>query len=284
VVRKVTLNLVPVALNANRIPDDAGGKFFGEVLKHSRWPQGIWIVSPDGKILAFHYFKTASGESPARGRERWVRETIEAIDAGLAAFGPVAPREVKWHDPLPDRGAGLLPDGGVRLAIFASYMRQGKRDGDPVVDSARLTEADWRAFAPPEGSASDGWDLPESALRKLAPALCPLTDSIYAPQPGDVKLAKLHARSEVTERGWTRIRYTGTLESQHNRDGDPKLPIRSKADIEGLGRFDPKARRLTSLLLVFHGEYRTIPPWDKPKPFAAAAEWHLAAPGSAVQE
>ena len=51
VVRLVAEHCVPVALNANRIPNDDAGRFFQAIMRQSRWPQGIWIASPEGKVL-----------------------------------------------------------------------------------------------------------------------------------------------------------------------------------------------------------------------------------------
>jgi len=90
------------------VPDDAGGKFFKAVLRKQDWPQGLWVVSPEGEILAFHYFKGKTGETFAAGQQRWVQETRAAISAGLTAFGPVEPRKVQATDPLEHRGCGCF--------------------------------------------------------------------------------------------------------------------------------------------------------------------------------
>ena len=121
--------MIPVTLNTDRMPNDDAGKFFKEAMKSSRWPQGIWIIAPDGKVLAFHYYRPVSGESPERGKARWTRELLEAVETGLNAFGPVKEREVKPHNPLPDRGVGLREDGGARLAALWRLLpqRQARR-------------------------------------------------------------------------------------------------------------------------------------------------------------
>lgn len=269
--------MVPVALNANRIPDDDAGKFFQKIMKQSGWPQGIWIASPEGKVLAFHYLKDVSGESPAQTRVRWVRETLEAIDAGLKAFGPVTPRTLKEHDSMPDRGVGLREEGGVRLACYVTGLRKGQRDGDPVVDSVILSADDWKTFQPPKLDGGAEWSIPEAVVKKLAPALSPMTDSIYAPQTKDAKSAKLTCRIQRVETDRIFIRLDGNLKTEHFRDGDPKLPIRATAEFEGYAYYDTVKKQMTSLLLVFHGSYRNVPPWDQPKATASVVEWNLKA-------
>jgi len=43
----------PFALNTNRVPDDAGGKFFKAVLRKQDWPQGLWVFRPREKSWRF---------------------------------------------------------------------------------------------------------------------------------------------------------------------------------------------------------------------------------------
>ena len=274
VVRLVAEHCIPVALNANRIPNDDAGRFFRAIMQQSRWPQGIWIASPEGKVLAFDYFQVKSGESPAQSKTRWVQETLAAIESGLKAFGPVEPRKLAMHDPMPDRGCGYCATG-VRLAIYVRYLKDGKPDGDPVVDSVTIPADEWKVFGPPEAKVGGAWNIPETAVRRLAPVLSPLTDSIYTPQAADIKLAQFRGsvQSVDAERIW--IRFTGNLESMHNRDGDAKLPIRAAASAEGFGEWDRKQNRLTALVLVFRGSYRNVPPWDKPKSSGGVVEWQL---------
>jgi hypothetical protein len=274
VVRLVAEHCIPVALNANRIPNDDAGRFFRAIMQQSRWPQGIWIASPEGKVQAFHYFQVKSGESPAQSKTRWVQETLAAIDAGLKAFGPVETRKLAAHEAMPDRGCGFC-SAGARLAVYVRYLKDGKHDGDPVVDSVTIPADEWKAFGAPEATVGLKWDIPETTARRLAPALSPITDSIYTPQAADMKLAQVHAsvQSVDAERAW--IRYTGNLESLHHRDGDAKLPIRAAASVEGFGEWDRKQNRLIALVLVFRGSYRNVPPWDQPKSTGGVVEWQL---------
>jgi hypothetical protein len=267
--------MIPVALNADRFPDDDAGKFFRTVMKTNNWPQGIWIVAPDGKVLAFHYFRAMNGESPSKGKARWAQETLDAIEKGLTAFGPLQPRELKPHNPIPERGIGLLSNDGVRLAAFGTYLRNGKRDGDPVVDSIILTAEEWKTFQPRKLEVGAEWSVSEKAARRFAPVLSPLTDSIYAPLPKDAKIAKIDCRVEKADAKRVLIRLTGTWETEHFREDNPKLPIRADAKADGYAEYDPAKKQVTSLLLVLKGNYRNVPPWDTVKSTAGVVEWQL---------
>lgn len=270
VVRRVAETMVPFALNTNRVPDNDGGRFFKTVLRKQDWPQGLWVVSPEGQILAFHYYRGKAGESIAQGKQRWIDETKAAIEAGLKKFGPVQPRQVAATDPLKNRGVGKLHDGGARLAVYANGMHRGKKDGEPVVDSAILSAGEWSGFAPPELTAGAMWTIPANAVRKLVPVLSPMTDSIFTPQPKDATKAVLTATVESISAGKARIRIQGRLESLHHRDGDPKFPIQAAAALEGLAEYDVAGKQIRALLIVSHGEYRRS---AKPQATAGVIEW-----------
>ena len=265
--------MVPVALNADRLPEGEAGDFFRAAMRARRWPQGIWIVAPDGKVLAFHYFRVQSGEKPGPAKERWTRETLAAVEEGLKAFGPVGPRQPKRGESIPDRGVGLRPAGGARLAVCGGYVRGGRRDGDPVIDSVILSGKEWAAFAPPKAEVGVEWEIPEAVARRFAPALSPITDSIYTPRPSDVKATVLKAWVDRVEGSQVRIRFAGEWASAHNRDNNPQLPIQTRATAEGVGLYDRDSRKMQALLFVFRGTYVNVPPWKKKDATAAVVEW-----------
>jgi hypothetical protein len=262
--------MVPFALNTNRVPEDDGGKFFKAVLRKQDWPQGLWVVSPEGKILAFHYYRNKPGEKPADGQARWIKETRAAIEEGLKAFGEVKPRDPKKTDPLKHRGVGALADGSVRLAVYAHGMHKGKKDGEPVVDSTVLTAGEWSAFAPPALTTGTTWTLPAAAVGKLAPVLSPMTDAIFTPQAKDAIHAELTAKVESGADGRALVRFTGRLETQHNRDGDPKFPIHASATIEGFALCTAPGQPPRALLLMTKGEYRRS---ATPQATAGVIDW-----------
>jgi hypothetical protein len=240
-----------------------------------RWPQGLWAVTPEGKVLSFHYHKPKPGESYAEGQRRWIDDTTQMVRTALKEAGPLGVREVKVRpNPFADRGRGISGDGGVRFAVSVIALQNGRQDGPPVVDSIHLSKEQWAAFTPPKGDAKAGnqWALPEETSRKFTPALSPLTDPIMSPTPDDAKTARIAAKVVRVEGGIAVIRYLGQWETLHNRDGDPKYPIRTSTTGEGVGVFDIKSGKMTSLVWVLNGAYNNDPK-GKSKPTAAVIEW-----------
>lgn len=240
-----------------------------------QWPQGLWIVTPDGKVLGFHYHKPKPGENYAQGQQRWVDETAEMIRGAAKDAGPIAAREVRARpDPLATRGRGTTGDGGVRLAVSVIAVQSGRQEGPPVVDSVHLNAEQWAAFHPPaEAMAGREWALPEETARRFAPALSPMTDPIFSPTPADAKTAKVSAKVERVAEGVAVVRFSGQWETAHNRDGDPKYPIRTTATGEGVGVVDTRTGKPTAMVWVLSGSYRNSPPGDKPRPTVAVIEW-----------
>jgi hypothetical protein len=282
VVRRVSESLVPLALNANRIPEGEAGDFFRTILHQTHWPQGVWVVTADGQVLSFHYFREKPGENWQQAQARWKRETLEAIEAGLKAFAPIEPRKAPATDPLPFRGCCVRPDGSVRLAVASGFIRNGHRYSDPAIDSIELPAAAWAAFRPPLPVVGTRWPLPESTAKSFAKALGPLTDSLYTPRPTDATAAELRGEVEAVSGAKTLLRFTGRWETTHDRDGGTKALVRCSASAEGLAEYDADAGQIEALLFVFRGTFRGVPPWDDAKAMGAVVEWRRAAapPGS----
>jgi hypothetical protein len=273
-VKLVTDNLVPVALNTDRLPDTADGRFFRNLL--GDFSQGLWVVTPAGKVLGFHYHKPRPGDTWAENQRRWAADTVAFVRDALKAAGPVPPRKLGDRaDPLAGRGKGATPDGDVRLAVGVVELdRAGRHQGPPVVDSAYLTAGRWAAFRPPAGAeAGRTWTIPEDAAARLAPALSPITDAIFSPRPDDVTKAVVTAKLERIGDGVGVVRYTGTWETFHNREDDPKYPVRTAATGEGVGVVDTKSGKLTAMAWVLTGTYRSHPAIDRPRRTAAVVEW-----------
>src|SRR5262249_18721190 len=187
--------------------------FFRALMR--QWPQGLWVVTPAGRVLGFHYHKSNPGESYADGQRRWVRDTETMITNAIRDAGPLTPRgPVAQANPLADRGHGTAADGGVRLAVSVVRLRGGRKEGPPAVDSIPLTVEQWRAFRLPAGDVKAGreWTIPEEAGRRFAPALSPMTDAIFSPIPDDVTLARVTARVERVADRLAVVRYTGRWE------------------------------------------------------------------------
>ena len=271
-VRLIAKNFVPVALNTDRLPKDADGDFFRELMK--RWPQGLWIVTPEGKTLAFHYHKPDPKKNYAQHQKAWGDDTLAMLEEGVKASGELKPRNARAANPFPDRGLGLTKEGGARLAATViGTNRTGKQEGSPAVDSATLSKEEWAAFAPPKDK--EEWTLPESAAKKFAVALAPVTDSIFVPQARDVTTADLTAKILRTDDEVIVIRFAGKWESKHFRDGDPKFPITASATGIGIGVFDRKKKELQAVLFVLGGSYKN---GTVATPTAAVVEWQVEKP------
>lgn len=233
-----------------------------------RWPQGLWVVTPSGETLAFHYHKTKPGDNYARNQQRWADDTVAMLKEAVAKLGDRPPRRVPATDPFPDRGVGLTSDGGARLAVSVIGMRNGHQEGPPAVDSVRLSATEWAAFAPPPGQSE--WAVPTAVGKRFAPALSPLTDSLFVPRPADVTAATISARVIREGEGVWVVRYRGSWESKHDRDNNPKFPIRATATGDGVGVYDPAAKRVQSMIWVLTGTYRN---GNQATPTASVIEW-----------
>src|SRR5207248_17159 len=101
VINQVSKSFVPVAVNLYKIREAPGsaGDLFRSVQRQRSQYQGIWIVSPDGKVLAGHH--------EVKNPTQWAREVLDTIVAALAACRPVQAREPIATDPIPNRGRGL---------------------------------------------------------------------------------------------------------------------------------------------------------------------------------
>lgn len=262
---------VPVTLNTDRLPKDADGDFFRELMK--KWPQGLWVVTPDGKTLAFDYHTPDGDKNYKENQKKWLDGTLKMLEDGKAAADELKPREKRTVNPFPDRGLGLTKDGGVRLAATVVGLRNGKQDGAPAVDSAILTKEEWAAFTPPEKETE--WTLPEGAMKKLAVALAPVTDSIYVPRAKDVTVSEVTAKVLRTDGELTVIKLTGRWESKHLRDGLEKFPITTAATGTGVAVFDTKKKEVRSVLLVLGGTYTN---GKVTTPTAAVVEWQAEKP------
>jgi hypothetical protein len=219
-----------------------------------QWPQGLWVVTPEGKVLAFHYHKNTPGLTYSQNARKWVDDTRAMLEKAAQAAGMLTPRSVRAANPFPDRGVGHTKDGGARLAVSVIGLHNGRQEGAPAVDSVLLTKDEWAAFAPPEGKSE--WTLPVKICQKFAPALSPLTDSIFTPRPADASKAEITARVARQADGLVVIRYSGAWRSRHLRDGNERLPITADATGRGVGVYDPAGKAMRSLVWVLKGNYR----------------------------
>lgn len=269
-IKKVSKNCVPVAVNLYNVrkAKDAGGDLFRSAQKQKDQYQGIWIMSPDGKVLAGdHDFKFVESS--------WSRDVLDMIDAALKEFGPVKPREVTATDPLPNLGVGVATDGSVTLAFYGRQMLGGgpqrapaaanrinlshwngdlRPDGPSVIDSLTLTAKEWAALMPPKAEVGAEWAVPEALAAKFARALHPGSDVSGMPLPEEAKVATLTAKVEAIEKGQARIRLAGAWETDHVYE---KKHSYAWATAEGTALYDVESKTMRSLLLVYCGAFRS---------------------------
>jgi hypothetical protein len=272
-----------VAVNLARIRSAAETKdFFRSVQRQKDQYQGIWVVAPDGNALAREHDFDRRGLSGAEINSKLIRATLDMLDEGLTAFGPVKPRAVKPTEQLPYRGVGVKPDGNVDLAIYRRALHQGKADGPCLRDTLTLRKDEWAALAPPRPARGTEWVIPEAAARRLVRPLVynTLGSPGVMPGPDDAKRAQLTARVEAVEDGRMRIRLTGTFEAIKVFKDEPQLSYRGAATAEGIAVYDVKQKAMSSLLLVFDGTYQQgARPEARPgRPVGAVIEWRERTP------
>jgi hypothetical protein len=276
---------VPVALNLYKVREDKGeaGDFFRSVQKQKPNYQGLWVVSPDGKVLAAHQ----DMENMADPRGKWTQSALADLEAGLKAFGrTVEPRKVEKFDSLPHRGVGTQPDGRVTLAVTDRWVFVKDLSKDPpsdalgatVLDSITLTADELKGLAPPAADAAKPgatWEVPEATSRKFYPLLSP-ADTVFR-NPKELTTVRLAGRVERVEGDVARLTYEGEIGAAHvgtKDEGKEGKRCSSEATLlGGVGTFDVKSGRLLSLTLVYRGQFRNYAPYDAPAPFGAVVEW-----------
>jgi hypothetical protein len=279
VVRKVSDYFVPTHFNnndPNRTADHPSELLWQRILKQKDLQgQGIWVVAPDGTVIAGMSGETdghpseKSGGGPGatwRVNPRFVDAVVELLDDALRKFGPVTTRSAK-AEPLPFRGAGVKPDGGVRLVVY-------NRADSGLVFSVPLTAGEWHALAPPAVAVGTRWTVPESVARNFGPVLSPYADTRFRPRTQDVRSADLRAEVEAVDGQVVRIRLRGRWSVDWVHD-DTEHSVGS-GTAEGFALYDAGAKTLRSLLLVFDGAYHYTSrdrPKAQPERWSAVVRW-----------
>jgi len=283
VVKLVSANFVPTHFNNNdptRDRDSASARLWTAIKSQKALQgQGVWVVAPDGKVIGGMSAEVDGRPServgngpgaPFRANPRFADAVLVLLDEALRDFGPVTPRDVK-PQPLPFRGAGIRPDGGVRLVVY-------NRADNGLVFSVPLSKDEWAAFTPPKLAADERWALPDAVARQFAPALSPYADTRFRPRPTDATLAELRAEVEAADPSQARIRLTGRWQVDWVHDGNEHSTAAATA--EGLLLFDVRQGRPVKLLLVFDGTYAWTSGTSPPRRQASAAvvRWQLDGP------
>ncbi len=250
----------------------AAGDFWREAQKQvPELYQGILIVSPDGKVLASH------GKMVEPGR-KWSGEILDAVDAALAKFGKVAPREPEPRDALSDRGLGLRRDGGIALAVYLRPMVLGldtRGLGPTAVDSIVLSEEEASRFSREDAREGQTWVIPAAVAGKLHKVLSPMSDANTLARADEVTEVRLRGKVETIFEGEAYLRYSGKIVGEHVWQFPPHKgkKIRAEATLEGVGSADAKTGRLSRLVIVARGTFRNHPPYDEPSSYGAVIDW-----------
>ncbi len=274
VIRRVTRNFVPVALNLYtiRVEKSPAGDFFRAMQKQRpEQYQGIWIVSSEGKILS------TQSKEPEK-RETWAQALLSVIKDGLTAFGEVTPRNPEAIELLPDRGVGRREDGSIVLKVHTRLMLLGldKRGlGEPTFDSVVLTATDLGKLEFPNLTAGSEFDVPLTVARKLHRVLSPSSDANTMPRADEVTEGKLSATVERVRGEIVYLNFKGKIAGIHTWEFDPhkgkKIP--AEMTFTGVGTCEKKTGKLLSMTLIGDGRYRTFPPYEEVKKFGAVVEW-----------
>lgn len=264
VVRRVSANFVPAAVDRKVLLRGKGKEFLRSLQRQKPQYHGIWIVSPEGKVLAGH------ADPKAKGTEGWTREVVETLETGLQVFGPVGPRKEGPVDLQPQRGKGVRPDGSVCLALHGRLMHKGARDGPVVFDSLTLGAQEWALLFPTRAAPGEKWVVPDALARKFSRIVSPVSDPEFMPLPEHAKGAKLEAEVVSIAGGAAVIRLAGTWETEHSTSEGK--PIRASASGEGLAIVDVPQRTMRSFLLVTTGVFGQTPP-SEARETGAVLEW-----------
>jgi len=288
---------VPVAINLYRVrcAEDGSRELFQSIQTQKDQYQGIWIVAPDGTVLA--------GKHEYDDFSNGARELLETIDQGLAAFGPVEPRSVQppstisveaLRTVLPQRGCGLRDDGSVDLALYVRQVLGGgqktipagveserawlwdgpyRSDGPIVIDTVTLSAEQWREFAPVNIQPGESWSVPEPTTRAFTRLLSASSDQSAMPRPEDAKVAQLECVVESIAGGEVHLKLSGRWEMVHAIEGDKNRLLFGAATARGVAVYDVESRSLRSFLLVMDGTIRHGSADALPNRTGAVAEW-----------
>ena len=264
IIDRIAATMVPVALDYQQVlnPDTPEAKFLRPLLAQRDQDQGLWIFSPDGRVLGGFV-----------GFGDMVGQTQKTIEDALAAFGPVKPRRVAPVDTQPHRGRGVLPDGSVCLA---EYLRTSDdalvfmNAKSPVISSVTLSAREFRAFAPPAAVAGTKWTLPDDVAQRLARISSPMCYQ-HAPQPDWVTGVRITARVQTIGNGTARIEYAGHIASEHRVRGE--LVSAQETKLSGEGLYDVGTGRMQSVLLIGAGTLHWPEAPERIVEFDALVEW-----------
>jgi hypothetical protein len=275
VIKKVSQNFVPVALNRLEVRKSKGsaGDFFRALEKQKPDQyQGLWIVSPAGKVLA---------NQPRQPKKKnWTDDVLDLCDQAVAAYGEVTPRRAEPVELLADRGRGCRSDKSIVLVVNLRRMEAGatpKGSGGPAIDSVVLTDEERKQFELAGARAGDEVRIDTEVVQKLHKVLSPITDHTLLPRADEVTKAALTVRVASVRDGIAYLKFQGRIAGSHLHDAGVGKGKRSYGEVlfAGGGTSEAKTGKLLSIFLIGEGRHRGPPPWDDVVKYGAVVEWRL---------
>jgi len=263
VIRLIADNVIPVAVNLYVIREDktAAGDFYSKLNQQLPEYQGLYLASPEGKILA------KKSVWPKGGRKNWAESVAATLQEGLDAFGPVKPRQGS-SDYLARRGCGLDREGGAILAVstkllFVLPLPEDLADLNPSAipatghDAIVLSASDLKNLVPDKVAAGTAWTAPEEVAQKFFPVL-DNWDKRFR-KPSELTAVKLSGKVRSIRHDIAYLNFEGRLAGTHiwGKESGPRLAGKSLASevqvLSGVGAYDLATGEQLSLTLVFQG-------------------------------
>jgi hypothetical protein len=276
VIRSISRYCVPVAVPLYTIRDEKSpsGDFFRAVQKQRpEQYQGIYIVSPEGKVLAWQ------ARAPEK-RETWTSALVDVIETGVGAYGPVTVRKAEPVKLLPDRGVGRRKDGSIVLAVYGRTLSLGldrRGFGGVTFDSAVLSDKERQKLEFPGLKEGDDFQVDTSAVRKLHRVLSPASDCNTLARADEVEHASLSGKVDGILSDVVYLSFQGRIRGLHTWPFPPHKGKKIYAEVmlAGVGSCERKTGKLLSLLLLGDGRYRNFPPYDHVEKYGVVVEWRL---------
>jgi hypothetical protein len=278
VVHLISTNFVPVAMDRHKMDHDQGevGAFYHSAYTQAPQYQGLWLISPDGRVLC----KTGRGA----GSDNWPKVVLADLQAGLTKFGPVAPRRVQQRNLHPYKGLGIRPGGSVVLAVTTKAVMIGDLRTEltadkttwQYIDGVALSSAEWSSVAPPNAQAGCQWTLPEDLGRRFCRML---TTDMATFQVQDVSEVRLSGRVASVQDGIAYLSYDGRLIGVRRTKGSDVEQYCAMTLAGGVGAYDVRSRQMLSLTWVWDGRIQSRDLRKSPNPdwnrYGAVVEWRL---------
>jgi hypothetical protein len=282
VIKLIATYFVPVALNRHEMDRDKGevGEFYHSAYKQAPQYQGLWLVAPDGRVLA------DAGRHRGADRESWPKVVLADLKAGLAKFGTVEPRRASRKNLHPYKGLGVRPDGSVVLAVTQKGLNNNAELSKfnanswlppAIIDGMPLSAAEWSALAPKDAELGSQWSIPENVGQLFFRYL----SGDIAMLGGDITTKVLITGRVASVRdGVALLAYRGQIEGDCDGTKSARNGLiysTSVKMIDGIGAFDVKTGQMLSLTMVWDGllwPFRDpSQPRKAPGRFGAVVEW-----------